>query len=131
MSVKDRLKEYINYKKLSVRAFETTCGFSYGYVANIRVSMQPDKVMSIAEHFPDCNTAWLLTGEGTMLKEEGISDRTVTVNAEAWDIIKKQADSLASKDRQMEDLIQLLKKDNAHPEEDAECADASGSGLVK
>lgn len=64
MSVKERLKEFINYKGISVRSFEAKCGFSYGYIANMRVSMQPEKVTSIAERYPELNTGWLLTGEG-------------------------------------------------------------------
>lgn len=74
MTVKERLKEFISYKGMSIRAFEAKCGLSYGYIANIRVSIQPDKVTNIAEQFPDLNTGWLLTGEGNMLKtlhEEG------------------------------------------------------------
>lgn len=67
-TVKQRLKEYINHKGISVRLFESTCGLSYGYVSNMRVSIQPDKVMSIAKHYPDLNAGWLLTGEGEMLK---------------------------------------------------------------
>ncbi len=43
------------------------CNLS-GYVNNIRVSIQPDKITSIALHFPELNTGWLLTGEGEMLK---------------------------------------------------------------
>ena len=75
-SVKQRLKEYIKYKGIPVRLFESTCGLSYGYVSNMRVSIQPDKVSNIARHYPDLNTGWLLTGEGEMLKEKnGISDK--------------------------------------------------------
>lgn len=68
MSVKERLKSYIVYKDISVRSFESVCGLSFGYVNNIRVSIQPDKVMSISRNFPDLNTGWLLTGEGEMIK---------------------------------------------------------------
>lgn len=71
MSVKERLIEFINSKKISVRKFERECGLSYGYVSNMRVSLQPDKLKSISEQFPDLNTGWLLTGEGEMLKGEG------------------------------------------------------------
>lgn len=135
MTVKERIKEFIIYKGLSVRSFENKCGLSYGYIANIRVSIQPEKVMSIAEQFPDLNTGWLLTGEGKMLKDEQskaeINNATVAIPAEAWDVIKKQAESLASKDRQVEELITLLKKGNAQKDENAICADASGSDLVK
>ena len=68
MSVQQRIKEFITYKKMSVRAFEREVGLSYGYINNMRVSIQPDKVSNIAHCFPDLNTGWLLTGEGEMLK---------------------------------------------------------------
>lgn len=67
-TVKERLKEYISFKNISTRFFEKTTGLSYGYVGNMRVSIQPDKICSIASCFPDLNTGWLLTGEGEMLK---------------------------------------------------------------
>lgn len=66
-TVKERLKQYIDFKGISVRSFESTCGLSYGYVGNMRQSIQPDKIMKIAHYFPDLNTGWLLTGEGKML----------------------------------------------------------------
>ncbi|WP_287768530.1 helix-turn-helix transcriptional regulator [Bacteroides sp.] len=66
------------------------------------------------------------------------SAKVITVQAEAWDVIKKQADALkaqaesnASKDNQIEELISLLKKGNVHQEDNAGCADASGSDLVR
>lgn len=67
-SVKERLKSYIKFKNISVRSFESTCGFSYGFVGNMRNSMQPDKILRISHCFPDLNTGWLMTGEGEMLK---------------------------------------------------------------
>lgn len=67
-TVKQRLNEYIKHKDISVRSFERACGLSYGYVHNMRVSIQPEKVESIARQYPDLNPGWLLTGEGNMLK---------------------------------------------------------------
>lgn len=69
-TVKERLKEFIEYKGISIRSFESTCGLSYGYVGNMRQSIQPDKVTKIAHCFPDLNTGWLLSGEGEMLKTD-------------------------------------------------------------
>ena len=69
-TVKERLKAFIEYKNISIRSFESQCGLSYGYVGNMRQSMQPDKVKSIARCFPDLNTGWLLSGEGEMLKTD-------------------------------------------------------------
>ncbi len=79
-TVKQRLLTFIGWKGISVRSFETTCGLSNSYVANIRSSIQPDKVSKIAKHFPDLNTGWLLTGEGSMLRG-GISQTSCGDNS--------------------------------------------------
>lgn len=67
-TVKERLKSFIDYKQMSVRAFESACGLSYGFVGNMRNSMQPDKIMKIVHCFPELNPGWVMTGEGEMLK---------------------------------------------------------------
>ncbi len=124
-SVKERLKAFIEYKKISIRSFENRCGLSYGYVNNMRVSIQPAKLKSISLQFPDLNKSWLLTGEGEMfVPKEGKpvatesignygsvfkSSGIVSIPAKVWDVIEKQADSLKSKDKQIDDLISLLK----------------------
>lgn len=136
MSVKERIKEYLVYKNISMRKFTIKIGVSPSYVNNINKSIQPDKIDSITKCYPDLNISWLLTGEGNMIKSEEANflpneNIVVSVSAEAWDVIKKQADSLASKDRQMEELIGLLKKANVPKEDNAKCAGASGSDLEK
>jgi hypothetical protein len=70
MTVKERLKRFIKYKNISERRFCTTVGLSPTYVSAMRTSIQPDKVLNIALHFPDLNTGWLMTGEGEMLKRQ-------------------------------------------------------------
>lgn len=70
MTVKERLIEFLKYKNLSQAKFAKTINVSSGYVNAIRKSIQPDKVNTIAMHFPDLNTGWLLTGEGEMLKND-------------------------------------------------------------
>jgi hypothetical protein len=51
-SVKNRLIAFIKSQGISVNRFEKICGFSTGYVGNMRKSIQPDKVMSIIQNFP-------------------------------------------------------------------------------
>lgn len=68
-SVKQRLVSYLEYKKISKSEFGRRIGVSASFVGSMRKSIQPDKVNSIAVEFPDLNTGWLLTGEGSMLKE--------------------------------------------------------------
>lgn len=67
-TVKERLKTFIKSQNLSINKFEKKIGLSTGYVNNIRVSLQPDKVKRIVHSFPELNAGWLLTGEGEMLK---------------------------------------------------------------
>lgn len=75
MCVKERLIEYIKYKGVGQNKFAESIGVSSGYVNNIRKSIQPDKIFSISKKYPDLNTGWLLTGEGTMLrKPQSIGD---------------------------------------------------------
>lgn len=70
--VKDRLILFLKHKRLSQGKFEKMLDLSSGYVANIRQSIQPDKLVRIASLFPELNVSWLLIGErlgGPMLKD--------------------------------------------------------------
>ena len=66
-TVKERLIDYIAYKKIKVGAFERMCNLSNGYLKNIRKSIGVEKLQNILNAFPDLNRDWLLYGEGTML----------------------------------------------------------------
>ena len=67
MGVKERLREFIKFKKISERAFCSRIGVSNSYVNSIRTSIQPDKMKTITVEFPELNPMWLLTGDGEML----------------------------------------------------------------
>lgn len=81
-AVKQRLVQFIKSMHMTQRAFEIRCGMSNGYVANIRKGIGEDYLLNIAQQFPQLNRAWLLFGEGEMLKTTtSISgDITVTGN---------------------------------------------------
>ena len=128
VSVKERLREFIKESKITQASFCREIGVSEGYISGMRESIQPDKLKSIALKFPQLNIGWLLTGVGSMLKEGIVESPTINtgnveVPIEAWSVIQKQAESLASKDRQMEALIGLLKKENVRLEDNAASAD--------
>ena len=99
-TVKERLALFIKAQGISVNKFEKMCGFSTGYVANMRKSLQPDKIMSIVQNFPMLNTGWLLTGEGEMLKE---------VRAEFC--LTDAPHAPEDKIKDLEHTIELLKRD--------------------
>lgn len=94
-TVKERLIQFIKYKGLRVSAFEKMCGFSGGYVANMRVSMQPDKILNIAQKFPELDTAWLLTGEGNMIK--GVA---TSITSPSYEALIREKDRIISEQAQ-------------------------------
>lgn len=68
MTVKERIKEFVKFKKISMREFCRKVGVSSTYVSSMRTSVQPDKLLRIAQAYPELNTDWLMTGEGDMVR---------------------------------------------------------------
>ena len=69
MNVKDRLLEFCNIKGIRPGRFERESGLSNGYLSKLRHEPSRDKLEQIIRAYPDLNIAWLLTGEGSMLKD--------------------------------------------------------------
>lgn len=69
VSVKDRLIIYIEYLRISIRAFEMKAGLSNGYVNNISKSISLDKLQKIKQKFPDLNLSWITLGDGDMCED--------------------------------------------------------------
>lgn len=72
----DRLKQYIDFKGLTVAAIEKAANMSNGALAKpIRnhTSIGCDKLENILMGCPDLDLTWLITGQGNMIKGEGAS----------------------------------------------------------
>ena len=65
-SIKDRIKEFVKRKYISVRDFQKIIGVSNAYVATIEKSISPKTQEKIAKAFPELNMEWLMTGNGEM-----------------------------------------------------------------
>ena len=100
-TVKERLIEYIKFKKISKSEFGRRIGVSNAYISSMRKSMDPDKIKSISLNFPDLNIGWLLTGEGEMLTQSSSSPSleatSVALSSEA--ILSKTIEMLAESNR--------------------------------
>lgn len=70
-----RLAQFIEYKHLSVRAFEISIGASDGMLRRAiknSTDIQSKWLSVIAEKYHDLNIYWLLTGKGDMLKNDSL-----------------------------------------------------------
>lgn len=72
--MKERLKEYMNYKKINASQFEKQCGLSNGYINNSKGKIGAKKLEDILKAFPDLNREWLVNGTGEMINKTTISE---------------------------------------------------------
>ncbi len=74
MSPKDRLRIYIEFKGLTVAAFERECGLGNGFVSKIGDSIRKDKLELISNSFPDLNIDWIINEKGSMLETDNCNN---------------------------------------------------------
>lgn len=71
-----RIKEYIDFKGISIRSFEKSAGFSNGSFASqlkAEKTIGVDRVENILHVYDEINPEWLLTGNGSMLRSDNYS----------------------------------------------------------
>lgn len=68
-TVKDRVRQFIKYKGLRMKDFESACGLSSGYVTSMRKGFGDEKLSNVLTAYPDLNRDWLLYGEGKMIRD--------------------------------------------------------------
>lgn len=78
-TVKQRLMEFAEFRNLSISKFESLCGLGNGYVGKLKSEPGSRKLEDILKTFPELNRAWLLFGEGEMLKTTSTISGDITV----------------------------------------------------
>jgi transcriptional regulator len=68
-TIQERILQYLEYKKVTPYKFCKDLEFPMGSL-NKRGSIGTDKYLKIIKYYRDLNPEWLLSGEGTMLKQE-------------------------------------------------------------
>lgn len=99
-----RLKEYIDFKGISIAKFESEIGMSNNSFRKSwlnKGSIGSDKLENILRKYPDINTEWLLTGKGEMLlrqpSEQGDQSNDWTDYKEKYLRLLEQHTELQSK----------------------------------
>ena len=96
IELSNRIKEFVDYTKMSIRKFAGECGLKQPTLdKHIRGTAEPNAVtlIGIAKRFPELSLEWLLLGEGAMLKTDKATSATDTKNTER---LLKLVDTIAT-----------------------------------
>lgn len=103
------LAEKLGYKKASI-----------SQIINGKVPVSEKFVRNLCSLDENINSVWILTGEGTLLNtaptapvDKPNGELNVSIPQPVWAVIEAQAQSLAARDRQVEELIALLRDEIA------------------
>lgn len=92
MTIQERILQYIDYKGVTPYKFCKDLSFSMGYLDK-RGAIGTDKYLKIIEYYTDVNPEWLLTGNGSMLKNKTISTayETDTISEYSFPLVSVEA----------------------------------------
>jgi transcriptional regulator with XRE-family HTH domain len=128
MDTLQRLRRVINWlifqeiadsdKDLADRLGYTKSSFSQ--ILNGKVPLSEKFVKKLCSLDENINGVWILEGDGEMLLSGSgdslNSQKSVTIPADVWNVIQAQAHSLSSRDKQIDELIDMLKSQLAEKE---------------
>lgn len=83
---------------------------SFSQIVNGKVPLSERFVQKLASVDKNINEVWILTGEGNMLNSSEAGGSVVTIPSNVWEVIQTQAESLKSKDKQIDELVAILKQ---------------------
>jgi transcriptional regulator with XRE-family HTH domain len=111
-----RIKKAINYliycgvadseKELAEKLGYTKSSFSQ--IVNGKVPLSDRFIDKLCRLDPDINKVYIADGEGELLSTDTPNGENMVIPMSVWEVIQKQADSLKSRDRQIDELISLL-----------------------
>lgn len=114
MTIKDRILEYLKYKKLPVKQFEERSGLSNGYVSSMRKGIGLEKLENVLNAFPDLDRDWLIYGEGQMIKNleesSNLEDTNLNSNAMSENHLQKLFEMLESQQRVIASMAESNKQ---------------------
>ncbi|WP_320980003.1 helix-turn-helix transcriptional regulator [Bacteroides sp.] len=82
---------------------------SFSQIVNGKVPLSEKFVKKLCSFDENINEVWLLNGTETMFKNNLNGENGVVIPTSVWRVIQQQADSLSARDRQVDELIGMLK----------------------
>jgi heme-degrading monooxygenase HmoA len=79
--MKERLILFLAYLGIGQTKFESKVGLSRGLINNIKGNISLDSLKKITDYYPELNSEWLTTGEGSMLKPTTIHQENAHIES--------------------------------------------------
>ena len=118
--VLDRIKKYIDFKGVTIAAFERSIGMSnasFGKSLKNKGAIGSDKIEKILSVYPDLSPTWLLTGSGSMLLSNGsntisgdISNSAVSTAGPAINTVGQHSVELQTENHHLQQRITDLER---------------------
>ena len=111
MGIIERIKQFAEYKEVSMRRFCEIAGIANGGFTKVK-SVGSENLLKIFNAFPDVNLTWLITGKGEMLD----SHAQTADNKFAMELLEKKEAEIKMLERKVweqEKQIEELKKVSA------------------
>lgn len=133
-----RIIEYITYLT-DIKVYKSEAeylravGMASTKISEVRkgkVSFRPDEIKNILINSKTLNAHWIMTGEGTMFQQEENKDISLAYAIDRCRQLEKENKELLLQVGELTGRIKEIKKD-VPKENNATCADASGSDLEK
>lgn len=122
MDTRRRIKKVVNWLIFqeiveSETDLARTLGYqksSFSQIVNGKVPLSEKFVKRLCALDENINDVWILTGDGNMLKTASVDypngqNDVVSIPRSVWAVIEAQSSSLTARDRQIDDLIFLLR----------------------
>ena len=117
MNELQRVKKVINWLIFqdmaeNERALADKLGYtksSFSQIVNGKVPLSDKFVKKLCSLDENINEVWVQSGNGSMFKNNPNSENNVAIPEAAWNVIQQQTASLAARDRQIDELIGMLK----------------------
>lgn len=122
----ERFDKYMKYKGLNDNKVTVQLGLTVGVLGKSRKEgrdLSNKVIEQILNFYTDLDRVWLMTGEGEMIKSVADFKSTpptlpqsstpfqfVQIPADVWGLIQKLTDSIAARDKQIDELKEMLKE---------------------
>ena len=130
MTSKEILKQFIEFKGVTVTEFCKKTGLSNGYFTNAG-AIGSDKIHNILSAYPDLSVEWLITGKGNMIKEKQLPLSLDDNYKEKYISLFEENRQLHNENKQLRNLIGANEETMFQTSKLYNVAESDNKGLVE